>query len=119
MEEKIYIIYDNPNWIKNLCRELETRDLPYEKWLINENNIINLEKEPPKGIFYNIISPSSHTRGNPFAIEMTKALLAWLQQYNCTIINGLSALELETNKIMQTMALKKYNIKQNNINKDV
>ena len=110
MAEKIYIIFENKKWIENLCTELNNRNLAYDLWQINTNNILNLQKDPPQGIFYNVVSPSSHTRGNRFAIEMTKAVLYWLKLHNRKVINGLEALELEISKSAQILALKKNNI---------
>jgi hypothetical protein len=67
--------------------------------------MIDLSTEPPQGVFYNRISASSHTRDHRFAPEFTEAVIAWLEHYGRTVINGTRALRLEVSKVNQYMAL--------------
>jgi len=101
----IYIIHENQEWTEPLFQKLRDLDLPYEDWDMS-HSIIDISAEPPKGVFYNRMSASSHTRGNRFAPETTVGLLAWLDSYNRHIINGRSALNLEISKLVQYASLK-------------
>ena len=53
----LYILYDNNEWIKPLCKILENNNISYHLWLIDEtvgnNSIIDFSLPPPNGIFYN------------------------------------------------------------------
>jgi len=101
----IHIIHENQEWTEPLFQKLRDLDLPYEDWDMS-HSIIDISAEPPKGVFYNRMSASSHTRGNRFAPETTVGLLAWLDSYNRHIINGRSALNLEISKLVQYASLK-------------
>ena len=71
------------------------------------HSIIDVSAKAPKGIFYNRMSASSHTRGNRFAPESTIGLLAWLESQNSLTINGRNALNLEISKMVQYASLNK------------
>lgn len=101
---KVYIIHENSEWTTHLTKRLEELAVPYEEWHLDQG-IVNLTKEPPKGIFYNRMSASSHTRGHRFAPELASATLAWLEYHNRTIFNGSNALQLELSKVLQDTAL--------------
>ncbi|CDQ40320.1 ATP-grasp domain-containing protein [Virgibacillus salexigens] len=107
---KIYILHENPEWTSHLTARLEELGLPYEDWLLNDGTV-DLLSEPPKGIFYNRMSASSHTRGNRFAPELTNAVLAWLEYHGRTVINGSRALQLEVSKVQQYLELEKYGVR--------
>lgn len=107
---KIYVIHENEEWTVHLTKRLEELNLPYELWHLDEG-IVDLTKEPPKGVFYNRMSASSHTRNHRFAPELTGAVLAWLEQHGCTVFNGTRALSLELSKINQYTALEKAGIR--------
>ncbi len=107
--EKIYIIHENEEWTLPLKKQLEARNLPYEEWFLNEG-YIDLSKEPPKGIFYNRMSASSHTRNHRFAPEHTANVLAWLETHHRVIFNNSRALQLEVSKVNQYTALQAHGI---------
>ncbi|WP_017549536.1 ATP-grasp domain-containing protein [Salinicoccus carnicancri] len=108
--EKIYVIHENNEWTGPLYKRFEELGLPYEDWNLTRG-IINLNETPPEGIFYNRMSASSHTRGNRYAPELADAVLAWLDHYGRTVINGSGALNLEVSKVRQYMQLEKYGVK--------
>ncbi|SEQ89234.1 ATP-grasp domain-containing protein [Piscibacillus halophilus] len=110
MSEKIYVIHENDEWTKPLIDALEELNVPYEDWFINEGNV-DLSEEPPKGIFYNRMSASSHSRGHRYAPELTMAVLSWLEGHGRTVLNGSHALDLEVNKARQYSALESHGIK--------
>lgn len=107
---KIYVIHENDEWTIHLSRRLDELKLPYEVWNLNEG-AINLNEDPPEGIFYSRMSASSHTRGNRFAPELTGAVLDWLEAHERKVINGSQALKLELSKAAQYAALKQDGIR--------
>lgn len=101
---KIYVIHENNEWTEHLVVRLDELGLEYELWHLDEGHI-DLSQPPPKGVFYNRISASSHTRDHRFAPEFTDAVLAWLEKHDRTVVNGSRALRLEVSKVNQYMAL--------------
>ena len=65
---KVYIIHENLEWTQHLVNWLEHYEIPYELWDLS-SGYLNLQEEPPKGIFYNRMSASSHTRNHRYAPE--------------------------------------------------
>ena len=63
---KFYILHENGKWLDGLRSSLKNLNVPFEEWELIEGNkdTIDFLKKPPKGVFYNRVSPSSHTRGN-------------------------------------------------------
>jgi hypothetical protein len=110
MNKKIYIIHENEEWIKPLKNALTKLGANYEDWFINEK-VIDIQKLPPLGVFYNRMSASSHTRGNRFAPEITIPLIGWLELHNRFIINGSKAIKIELSKVEQYLSLNLFGIK--------
>src|SRR5699024_8517239 len=108
--EKIYVIHENNEWTKPLYKRFEELGLPYEDWNLSRGTV-DLNEAPPEGVFYNRMSASSHTRGNRYAPELADAVLAWLEHYGRTVINGSGALDLEVSKVRQYLQLEKYGVK--------
>ncbi|MGT2831933.1 ATP-grasp domain-containing protein [Streptococcus halotolerans] len=104
MSEKVYVIHENLEWTNHLVKWLEEKEVPYELWDLS-SGILNLQNEPPKGIFYNRMSASSHTRGHRYAPEYTEQVLTWLEAHGRTVINGADAINLEISKIKQYLKL--------------
>lgn len=102
--KKVYIIHENSEWTAPLLKELKAIGIPYEDWFIDQG-ILDLEKTPPDGVFYNRMSASSHTRGHRYAPEFTSTILAWLEGHGRTVINTSRALQLEVNKVAQYASL--------------
>ncbi|SET01756.1 hypothetical protein SAMN05216389_104182 [Oceanobacillus limi] len=104
MAEKIYILHENEEWTDHLIKRLDELNLPYEEWFLDKGTV-DLTSTPPKGVFYNRISASSHTRDHRYAPELTEAILAWLERHGRKVFNGSHALRLEVSKVNQYMAL--------------
>lgn len=102
---KIYIIYENPDWMPPIRRELERASLPYEEWFIHEAKL-DLTQTPPPGVYLNRMSASSHTRGHLASVSFTTELLAWLESHGRRVINGSRAFALEISKVRQYEALR-------------
>ncbi|OGF54938.1 MAG: alpha-L-glutamate ligase [Candidatus Fraserbacteria bacterium RBG_16_55_9] len=103
---KIYILYENPDWLPPLRRELDRAGLPYEESFVHTGHF-DLGEEPPEGVFLNRISPSSHTRKHIESVDFTRELLVWLESHGRRVINGSAAFALEMSKVRQYEALRK------------
>jgi hypothetical protein len=110
----IFIIHDNHDWLPCLKEQLTNQNLEYTDWFLGEGtNIfskIDLDKTPPKGIFYNRVSPSSQYRGGRFSLEYCKLIIDWLERWNSVVINGSMSLEIEASKAKQCLELSRFNI---------
>lgn len=106
---KIYVLHENNEWTQHLKFRLDELSLPYELWHLDEG-ALDLTSVPPKGVFYNRVSASSHTRDHQYAPHFTSSTLSWLESHNRLIINGSRALELEVSKIKQYLELNKFGI---------
>lgn len=107
--KKIYIIHENNDWTRHLTAQLDEIKAPYELWDLSEG-MIDIQEEPPEGIFYNRMSASSHTRGHRYAPELTDNLLTWLESRDAVVFNGTKAIALEVSKLKQHLALQKQGI---------
>lgn len=102
---KVYIIYENPDWMPPLLRELGRARIPYEEWFIHKGHF-DLNVAPPKGVFLNRMSASSHTRGHHESVDFTRELIVWLESHGRRVINGSNAFVLEISKVRQYEALR-------------
>lgn len=106
---KIYLIYENEEWLAPLISELDQISAPYEKWPMIAGNL-DLLNEPPKGVFFNRMSASAHTRGHRYSPEYTACAINWLDAYGRRVINGGNTINLEVSKAAQYAALSKTGI---------
>jgi len=106
----IYVIHENDEWTQHLTKRLEELELPYTMWHLAEGNV-NLNEEPPTGVFYSRMSASSHTRGHRYAPELASAVLDWLEFYDRKVFNGSKALGYELSKVKQYTQLQKFGIR--------
>ena len=102
---KLYVIHENPEWYVPLAAAFDRAGLPHEQWLLGEA-VIDLDEEPPAGVFWSRMSASSHTRGHPFAKDQTRGVLAWLETHGRRVVNGRRVLDLEMSKVEQLAALR-------------
>jgi len=100
----IHVIHENAVWLEPLAVALERQALPWRDWFL-DRGVFDLSRPPPKGVFYNRMSASSHTRGHRYAAELTTAVLAWLERHGRRVVNGSRALDLEISKARQYAAL--------------
>ena len=110
MENCVYIIHENEEWVTPLKEAFKKLGTSYKDWFIN-NRQIDLQSIPPLGVFYNRMSASSHTRGHRFAPEITTSLISWLESHKRLVINGSKAIKLELSKVEQYLSLKSFGIK--------
>src|SRR5580693_3138406 len=89
----IHVIHENAAWLEPLAAALDRQELPWRDWFLD------------RGVFYNRMSASSHTRDHRYAAELTAAVLAWLERHGRRVVNGSRALDLEISKARQYAAL--------------
>ncbi|WGW10958.1 alpha-L-glutamate ligase [Saxibacter everestensis] len=106
---KIYALHENPEWFPPFAEALEAVGLDYEEWMLTTGSI-DLDAEPPEGIFWSRFSASSHTRGNVLAKDYARTLFDWLQAHGRRVVNGRDVLELEVSKVRQLTFLKAFGI---------
>src|SRR5215472_356114 len=102
---KLYVIHENSEWYAPLAAAFDHAGLPHEQWLLGEA-VVDLDDEPPAGVFWSRMSASSHTRGHPFAKDQTRGVLAWLESRGRRVVNGRRVLDLEMSKVEQLAALR-------------
>lgn len=105
----VHVIHDNPEWIAPFARAFDDAGLTWDEWLLGEPGTpaIDLGAEPPEGVYWSRLSASSHTRGRAGAKEQGRAILAWLESWGRTVVNGSAVLALEVSKIAQHGALRR------------
>jgi hypothetical protein len=107
---KVHVIHENDAWVEPLRAAFDEIDVPFVEWFINDG-ALDLSAEPPRGVFYNRMSASSHTRDHRYAPELTAGILAWLEAHDRRVINNGRALQLEVSKIAQYEALRHFGIR--------
>jgi hypothetical protein len=107
---RIYVIHENEAWVEPLRAAFAELSLPFEEWFLDKG-MLDFSSEPPRGVFYNRMSASSHTRDHRYAAEYTSCVLPWLELHGRRVVNGSRALRLEINKIAQYAELEKHGIR--------
>ena len=102
---RVHVLHENPEWFPPLAAAFDAESVPYTEWLLDGDGALDLDGEPPEGIFWSRASASSHTRGHPFAKDHTRAVLRWLEGHGRRVVGGSGVLELEMSKVAQHAAL--------------
>ncbi|HEX4787530.1 MAG TPA: hypothetical protein VH372_03650 [Actinospica sp.] len=102
---KVHVLHENPDWYPPFAAAFDAEGVPHEPWLLGEGTL-DLDAEPPRGVFWSRMSASSHTRGHPYAKDHTRAVLSWLEAHGRRVVNGRRVLELEMSKADQLTALR-------------
>ena len=105
----IYALHENPEWLPPFANAFQDAGVDYEEWLLITGNL-DLESEPPEGVFWNRLSGSSHTRDHVHSKDYTRAVLDWLQAHGRRVVNGRWVVEMEVSKVRQLTALKTFGI---------
>ena len=106
---KLHVIHENPDWYPPFAAAFDAEGVDHEQWLLGEGSL-DLDAEPPQGVFWSRMSASSYTRGHPWAKDHTRAVLAWLEAHGRRVVNGRRVLELEMSKAEQLTALRRAGI---------
>ena len=101
---KVHVLHENPDWYAPLGEAFDAAGVPHEQWLLGEG-VLDLTGPPPDGVFWSRVSASSHTRGHPYAKELARGVLCWLEAHGRVVVNGRRVLELEVSKVDQLTAL--------------
>ena len=107
---KIYVIHENDAWVEPLRAAFAEQQLPYEEWHLDQG-VLDFSGTPPRGVFYNRMSASSHTRDHRYAAEYTSCVLPWLELHGRRVVNGSRALRLEINKVAQYAELQRFGVR--------
>ena len=102
---KVYVIHENPDWYPPIASAFDAFGVPHEQWLLGDE-AIDLDSEPPAGVFWSRMSASSHTRDHPYAKDQTRGVLSWLELHGRRVVNGRRVIELEMSKVEQHAALR-------------
>jgi len=102
---KVHVIHENPDWYAPVGAAFDALAIPHEQWLLGDG-MLDLDAQPPAGVFWSRMSASSHTRGHPHAKDQTRGVLSWLESHGRRVVNGRRVLELEMSKIDQHSALR-------------
>jgi hypothetical protein len=101
---KVHVLHENPDWYAPIAAAFDAARVPHEQWLLGEG-ALDLDDQPPRGVFWSRMSASSHTRGHPYAKDQARAVLSWLECHGRRVVNGRRVLELEVSKVAQLTAL--------------
>lgn len=105
----MYVIHENAEWFPPFAAAFEAENVPAEEWLLTEGSI-DLNAEPPAGVFWSRLSASAHTRDHAHSKEYGRAVLRWLEAAGRPVVNGSHVLELEVSKAAQHAALQRAGI---------
>ena len=103
----LHILHENDEWYAPLAAALDSAKLPHISWHMGEG-CLDFGQAPPKGVFFNRMSASAHTRGHIHAPDYAAAVLAWLERHKRRVINGSAALRLEMSKAAQYQLLESF-----------
>ncbi len=107
---RITVLHENSAWVAPLREAFAELGLPYDEWFLDQGTIA-FDQEPPRGVFYNRMSASSHTRGHRFGPELAHGVLNWLEAHDRRVVNTSRALYLELSKLAQYAALERAGVR--------
>ena len=99
------MLHENPDWYPPFAAAFDAAGVAHEPWLLGDG-VLDLDAEPPEGVFWSRMSASAHTRGHGLAKDHGRAALAWLEAWGRRVVNGRRVLELEMSKADQLTALR-------------
>lgn len=102
----VYVLHDNPEWLPPFRRSFEAAGVPLVEWQLGHTPI-DLDSEPPEGIFWSRLSASSHTRETAVAKDAARAVLTWLESWGRRVVNGSAVADLEVSKVAQHARLRR------------
>jgi len=106
----LHVIYENPLWLLPLEAALAREGVPYALHF-TDGGTFDLSSPPPRGVYLNRMSPSSHTRGHQGGVRFLGEYLGHLEAYGRRVLNGSRAFALEVSKIRQDQALRAFRIR--------
>lgn len=106
---RVHILHDNPDWLPPFAAALDRKGVPWTPWPLDGTGAagsVDLDADPPAGIFWSRLSASAHTRGRAVAKEVARGLARWLEAHGRRVVGGSRVIELEVSKIAQHLALR-------------
>jgi hypothetical protein len=100
----VFVLHENDAWVVPLRRAFEAHAVPFTEWFL-DGGVVDLDRAPPQGVFYNRMSASSFTRDHRYGPDYAAVVLAWLEQHGRRVVNDSRALRLEISKAAQYAAL--------------
>lgn len=100
----VHIIYENEDWMPPIRAALGARGVPFETHF-TAGGVLDVTAPLAPGVYYNRMSPSSHTRGHQAGVTHARELFRVLEERGVRVINGSRAFELELSKVAQHAAL--------------
>ncbi len=101
----VHVLHENPDWIPPFAEAFAAEGVPWAEHLLL-GGALDLDEEPPPGVWWSRMSASSHTRGHAVSKDHTRAVLSWLEAAGRRVVNGRAVLELEMSKVAQLTALR-------------
>ena len=95
------IFYEHPQWFTPLFAALDRRGVDYEAATLQDHVFDPAEPVPPAPVVFNRLAMSSYLRQGEHAIFYTQALMAHYEHCGARVVNGSSALSLDTSKARQ------------------
>jgi len=106
----VYVLHESVDWYGPLDRALTKAGLPHGEIFLS-SGALDLTQPPPKGLFFNRLSGTAHTRGHVLAVEYARAVLHWLVAHGRRVVNSRKALELAMSKTALILALDAFGIR--------
>ena len=100
----VYIMHDNDAWTEPYRAAFRKAGVPYVEWRLG-TGAVDTSGVPPRGVFFNRASASSHTRGDRWSMEHAASVVAWLEAHGRTVVGGSDAVALEVSKARQVVQL--------------
>ena len=95
------VFYEHPDWFKATFAALERRGVPYAKLTIQDHLYDPGDPTTPAPVILNRLAMSSFLRQEEHAIFYSQAALAHWELAGARVINGPTALAIDTNKARQ------------------
>ena len=100
----VHILFENEDWLPPIRSALDRGGVPFIEHF-TDGGVLDVLADQPPGVFYNRMSPSSHTRGHQGGIAFARELFTVLETSGRRVINGSRAFSLELSKVAQHAAL--------------
>ncbi|MFC7376386.1 MULTISPECIES: RimK family alpha-L-glutamate ligase [unclassified Brachybacterium] len=104
-EPAVHVLHDNPEWMPPFRRAFEAEGVPLVEWPLGQGTL-DLDSEPPRGVFWSRLSASSHTRGAPLAKDAARSITSWAASRGRRVVGGRDVADLEVSKVIQHSVLR-------------
>ena len=100
-DRPIAIFYEHPDWFRPLFKELERRQIPFERVDANAHTYDPAETESPYSLVVNRASPSAYLRSEAESTFYTLNWLRHLERLGVPVVNGSAVYSMEISKAYQ------------------